>query len=303
MQRRRFSTAAWSTLLALVAPVLYGQDRADADRVLALFAARCVACHSGPGAAVGLRLDSRQGVIAGSGRGPVVIAGDPGRSELLRRIRGDSLPRMPLTGPPYLATDEVALIERWIFDGMPEGVEASPPAVPPRPGPGEAVTYAHVAPLFARHCARCHAERGLMGAPPEGYLLTGLDDVLAADDRVRVVPGNPGASELVRRIRGQSLPRMPFDGPPFLDDEEIVLIERWIAQGARDADGHSAPVPGGARVRLHGTLTGRMSIDGLELVPGPRMRIDKSPVPGSRVEVRGRIDAAGRVVVERLRRR
>ena len=36
-----------------------------------------------------------------------------------------------------------------------------------------------------------------------------------------MVPGKPEASELVRRIRGQAHPRMPFDGPPYLSDDEI----------------------------------------------------------------------------------
>jgi hypothetical protein len=52
-----------------------------------------------------------------------------------------------------------------------------------------------------------------------------------------VVPGHPEASELVRRIRGQALPRMPFDGPPYLSEADIALIVAWIRQGARDAAG------------------------------------------------------------------
>jgi len=47
-----------------------------------------------------------------------------------------------------------------------------------------------------------------------------------------VVPGDPEKSQLVRRIRGDSTPRMPFDGPPFLTEDQIVLIMTWIAAGA-----------------------------------------------------------------------
>jgi len=79
----------------------------------------------------------------------------------------------------------------------------------------QATTYADVAPIFATRCAKCHAERGLMGPAPEGYRLNSYEATLSTVDRVRVVPGHPEASELVRRIRGQALPRMPFDGPPL----------------------------------------------------------------------------------------
>ena len=96
---------------------------------------------------------------------------------------------------------------------------------------------------------------------------------------------------------------MPFDGPPYLEQDEIQLIEDWVAQGARSSAGVKAQVPVGARVRLHGTLKSRHLLDGLDLIVGPGTRIDKKPRPGDYVQVRGRLDAAGNVRVERLRRR
>lgn len=270
-----------------------------------LFAQRCVTCHAGEGAPAGLRLDSLDALLKGGTRGAVVKPGAPGESELVRRIKGISQPRMPLTGPPFLSDAEIASIERWIAGGMPAGspAAAAASAPPARPRPGEPVTYRHVAPLFATRCAKCHTDNGLMGPPPEGYRLNSYAATLATGDRVRVVPGNPQASELLRRIRGQARPRMPFDGPPYLDEEETRLIEDWIAQGARDATGVPAPIPAGAAVRLHGTLGPAGRLDGLDLIFGPGTRIDKNPVPGNYVQVRGRLDAQGRVIVERLRAR
>jgi hypothetical protein len=142
-----------------------------------------------------------------------------------------------------------------------------------------------------------------MGPPPEGYKLNGYEATTSTFDRVRIVPGDPEASELVRRIRGQALPRMPHDGPPYLADEDIALIETWIAQGARNAEGKPMPMPVGAAVRLHGKLTSKGGLDGLDLVAGPRMRIDKNPRPGAYVQVRGTINEVGQVVVDRLRAR
>ena len=281
-----------------------GSSYADIAPILAQ---RCVMCHSGAAASLGLRLDSFDGVVKGSERGPVVKAGDPSGSELIRRLKGVSQPRMPMTGPPFLSDGEIALFESWVASGLSKGAAAAtkPPVEPAagRPAAGQAVTYLHVAPILATRCAKCHAEKGLMGAAPEGYRLTSYESTLATADRVRVVPGRPEASELVRRIRGQAFPRMPFDGPPYLSDDEIRLIEAWVAQGARDAAGKVAPNPAGAAVRLHGTLQPGWRLDGLNLAVGAHTRIDKSPRPGDYVEVRGFLDEASGVRVERLRRR
>jgi len=160
-----------------------------------------------------------------------------------------------------------------------------------------------VAPLFARHCAKCHSDRGQMGAAPEAYRLTSHADTLSAAERVRVVPGRPEASELLRRIKGQARPRMPMDGPPYLDAADIALIETWIAEGARDADGKPARIPAGARLRLHGMLDADGHIDGLGFIRGPGMRVDRKLGPGDAIRLEGRLDTEGRVIAERLRQR
>lgn len=172
-----------------------------------------------------------------------------------------------------------------------------------RPALGEPVAWADVAPIIVKRCVKCHTDQGLRGGPPEGLRLKTRDMVLAGGERMVVIPGNAGASELVRRIRGQSRPRMPLDGPPFLDDDEIRLIADWIAQGVLDDAGKSAPVPVGARVRFEGVLTGRWQVDGTQVTVTAGTRIDKSPRVGDRVEVRGTIAADGSVLVQRLRRR
>jgi mono/diheme cytochrome c family protein len=271
---------------------------------------RCVICHTGDMAPLSLRLDSYEALLKGSQNGPVVKAGDSSSSELILRLKGTKQPRMPMTGPPFLSDEQVGLFEQWIDAGMPpadtvQGKTKAPQmaAVKPTAESLETVTYAHVAPLFAQRCAKCHTERGLMGPAPEGYRLTSYDTTLSALDRVRVIPGQPRASELVRRIRGWSLPRMPFDGPPFLSEDEIQLIEKWIAQGARDASGKPAAVPAGAEVRLQGVLDGRWQLDGLPLQIGPWTRIKKSPSAGDFVEVRGVVLGDGGIRVLRLRRR
>ncbi len=87
----------------------------------------------------------------------------------------------------------------------------------------------------------CH----LPSAPrPIGFELGGLD--LSSYDGLRrggassgasiVVPGQPCDSVLVLKLsEGQPFgSRMPFDGPPYLTDEELRLVSDWIAEGAHD---------------------------------------------------------------------
>lgn len=79
----------------------------------------CVMCHSAQGAGRGLRLDSYALAIAGSQDGPVLLPGDPQGSELIRRLKGLSTPRMPFLSYP-LADEEIALFVHWVEAGMPE---------------------------------------------------------------------------------------------------------------------------------------------------------------------------------------
>lgn len=79
----------------------------------------CVMCHSAQGAGLGLRLDSYAAAIAGSKNGRVLVPGDPEHSELIRRLKGLSTPRMPFLGYP-LPEEQIELIIRWVEAGMPE---------------------------------------------------------------------------------------------------------------------------------------------------------------------------------------
>jgi len=288
--------------------------------------ARCVMCHASAAPSAGLALDGIDALLAGSARGPVVVPGDPDASELVRRMRGASLPRMPLTGPPYLSDEEIDLFVRWIAAGAasdahagagpdeavgvaeppptpvtPDAAAASPATAAESTPPGP-VTFAQVEPVLLQNCVRCHTATGVMGPAPEGYRLDSYAETLRSDDRARIVPFAPGASELVRRVRGHALPRMPLGGPPWLSDAEIDLLVAWIADGARDADGESAPLPVGAELRLHGTWLADDTLDGLPLdLAGAR--IDDDARRGAYVQVRGVLAADGRIVVERVRGR
>ncbi len=80
-------------------------------------------CHSAvAGASRGLRLDDYVAALKASDRGPVLSPGDASGSELMRRLRGESTPRMPFLSRP-LPDDQIALIAAWIDAGMPNANE------------------------------------------------------------------------------------------------------------------------------------------------------------------------------------
>ncbi|MCP9235741.1 PSD1 and planctomycete cytochrome C domain-containing protein [Lewinella sp. JB7] len=82
---------------------------------------------------------------------------------------------------------------------------------------------ADVRPIFNAKCVGCHG-----GVKQAGDL--GL--IYRAEALRAVVPGSPGRSELIQRIRhADPDQRMPLEGPP-LTEPEIATLERWIEQGA-----------------------------------------------------------------------
>jgi len=99
-----------------------------------------------------------------------------------------------------------------------------------------------IVPVFNTRCVACHLtgdEPGRMALTPESAYssLVGVPSAEAA--LLRVKPGDPDASYLVKKIEGQQRAaggigeRMPFGGPA-LDAETIAAIRAWIAAGAKN---------------------------------------------------------------------
>ena len=109
-------------IAALAVPFVANADEVvspDWADVFTIFKERCVMCHSEvAGASKGLRLDDYDALLSGSERGPVLVPGNAVGSELVRRLRGQSTPRMPFLSRP-LPEDQIVLIELWILAGMP----------------------------------------------------------------------------------------------------------------------------------------------------------------------------------------
>lgn len=96
-------------------------------------------------------------------------------------------------------------------------------------GAADVQSFAEVAPILNKHCVTCHAGE----KPPHGLRLDSYGNLMkGARKGPVVIPGEPGNSELVRRITGKSKPAMPPQGRPDLPDEDIQKIRNWIKAGA-----------------------------------------------------------------------
>jgi len=90
------------------------------------------------------------------------------------------------------------------------------------PTGGEALTYADVQPIFAKHCVGCHAAHPANPAfpsPPLGVLLDSADHAAAAASRIKAVAVDSQV--------------MPLGNMTGITDAERAKIGQWIAGGAK----------------------------------------------------------------------
>lgn len=144
--------------------------------------------------------------------------------------------------PVVIAPEAAARIRRWNLAGLALLCVLVPIASlmargVAHPGTAEAEGFCAVEGLFATKCRACHSSTAKLG---------GLDlqtDARAAlvgrpsaqwPSEIRVVPGDPAASLLYKKITGRQGAahgqRMPLTGT--LDRESIELVKQWIEDGA-----------------------------------------------------------------------
>jgi hypothetical protein len=107
-----------------------------AMRVQPIFEDKCVLCHNAGKFKGKLRLDSYEHVMRGGKDGSVIHSGEPGKSELFRRITlpPDNKDFMPAEGKPALSAAETKIIEVWIAAGATTHIaDAAIEGVPPSP--------------------------------------------------------------------------------------------------------------------------------------------------------------------------
>ena len=109
-----------------------------AARVAPIFDQKCTGCHNAEKRKGKLRLDTFDNVMRGGKDGIVVKPGDPGHSELLRRINLSPGEKdfMPTDGKPPLTAPEIKVIELWIASGATNTLpEIEVRGAPPLPKP------------------------------------------------------------------------------------------------------------------------------------------------------------------------
>ncbi|TVQ96784.1 MAG: hypothetical protein EA398_15495 [Deltaproteobacteria bacterium] len=192
---------------------------------------------------------------------PMVAAGDPERSYLVARVRGEMLgetvpgTRMPLANQP-LSIPEMLAFFCWIeglpTDGSPVDmrwpIDYTNCSYAERPEElnllGTGTSWeGRVRPLFIANCGGCHGER----LAEAEFRVTGDDAYerlfqhsTQIDTMVLLEPGQPENSYLWwkldghEQLVGRTMPLSPSDGGGRLSDEELADIRTWIEQGAQD---------------------------------------------------------------------
>jgi hypothetical protein len=199
-----------------------------------VFAEKCVYCHhtaNVTGVDLTRPFDPVLGIVGRpssrvrSAARLLVDPGNPRNSFVLDKVIRDNL-AFELEGNampwqiPMLGAESISAIRGWISGGAGDG----------------ASFRSEVAPIFAERCVSCHNPNSAQ----EPDLTQPFDSVVgvvnvAAGNGVRVVPGDPDASLLVKDIEGKaegSVP-MPFQ-PERLTEADVSVLIRWISQGAPD---------------------------------------------------------------------
>ena len=191
----------------------------------------CYKCHTDEMAG-GLRLDSRAAVLKGGDSGPAVVAGAPDKSLLIEAVRQTGDLKMPPKGAK-LTDGEVADLVEWVQHGTAFGAnEAAKPVVATLTSaqaagsPGDEFFETKIRPIFANECGECH-----QAGSAAGLQLTSRDALLkGGKSGAAIVPGDPGASLLLKAVHQDGALKMPKGGK--LSDDQVADLTAWVKMGA-----------------------------------------------------------------------
>ena len=224
----------FAILLASVftAPAMANSAAADDSAALEFFETRvrpllignCYTCHSADtNSRGGLRVDDRDGLITGGGRGPAIVPGKPDESLLLKAVRHADKLKMP--PEKQLAEEDVAILTKWIADGA-----AWPrPRLPATIGKSEA-EYEE---FRKEHWA--WQPLGTADVPQPGNAAWGRDDIdrflLARLEQQGLQPvADADRHTLIRRVTFDltGLPPAPEDVETFVTDASAKAFEKLV---------------------------------------------------------------------------
>ena len=231
--------------------------------VQAIFSNSCYKCHGPDKRKGGLRLDIKELAFKGGEDGPVIVPGNPGKSDLFRRITlpSDHKEAMPTEGKK-LKDQDIEVIEFWISKGAPwpDGAKVTaqtasvklvksdtlvnlPATKSENLSPEDLELSTEARAILAHNCYSCHgAEKMKAGLRLDSKAMA----LKGGEDGPVIVPGKPDQSELFRRI---NLPTdhkefMPSDAKK-LSQRDIGIVKLWIAKGApwQDSGGKGIQAP------------------------------------------------------------
>ena len=228
-QKGFFHSISAPALIVLLLPIaaqsaLGAGEQVFVEYIRPLLDNQCLTCHSGERPQSGLDLSSRESMLKGGTRGPAIVPGDPKASVLYKLVARESDPPMPPGPNAALSKDLVAKIAEWIQAGAPYGTAVT--------SKGAGGFDEHVRPVFEAKCLGCHAGNGKRA----GLDLSSREALMrGGDDGAVVVPGKADSSLLMKRLRHEVQPGMPFQSAK-LPDDVIARIADWINAGAPYSD-------------------------------------------------------------------
>ena len=99
-------------------------------------------------------------------------------------------------------------------------------------GPTGTVVWEDVNPIFQANCVGCHGGNG-------GFYIDTYDNATTTGDHAPdvIIAGDPANSILIQALRGTATvaAQMPKNQTP-LSEDEILLIEQWITDGALETE-------------------------------------------------------------------
>ena len=213
---------ALAALATLEARAQSGGAEFFEKNVRPVFIQKCFGCH-GAGASPmgGLRLDSRESILHGGGRGAAIVPGKPNESLLIKALQQtDENLKMP--PGKKLSEPEIVFIAQWIAMGAPWGGGQSLNA--------EAPAKKYWAFVPPKDPALPHVkDSAWVKSPIDAFILAGLEEK-------NLAPAPPASKrELIRRATFDltGLPPTPEEVQEFLDDKNpdafARLVDRLLA--------------------------------------------------------------------------
>lgn len=207
---------------ALDGPRFYQQQ------ILPILETQCLMCHRGESKKGSLDMASREALLRGGDHGPAVRPGNAKESLLYKLVAHEQEPAMPYR-MEKLSAETVALFAQWINAGAPFDKPIAPSSVSGGSSQEATAQFVQkVKPLLETQCLNCHGGKFKQAGLS---ILTQETLLRGSDNGPVVVAGQAEASLLVKKIRHEHEPGMPYKAAK-LSDSEIASVVAWINAGA-----------------------------------------------------------------------